>query len=246
MIVQACLNGARAPDFHPALPLTPPRVARDAADCVRAGAAELHIHPRGPDGRESLQPAAQAATLRAVRAACPGTLVGVSTGAWIEGDPERTLACIAAWEELPDHASVNLAEPHAPAVIGLLRGRGIGVEAGLASVADAERLVALGAPRGPGILRVLLEMFEADAADALREADAILAVLAAAGLRRPVLLHGQDATVWPLVRRAATLRLSTRVGLEDGRDLPHGAAAAGNPELVAAAARIFREGAEPG
>jgi uncharacterized protein (DUF849 family) len=83
MIVQACLNGLREPSFYPALPLTPDAMARDGAACVAAGAAELHLHARGPDGRESLAPAAMDATVLAMRRACPGTLVGVSTGAWM-------------------------------------------------------------------------------------------------------------------------------------------------------------------
>ena len=84
MIVQACLNGAREPDYHPKIPLTPEAMAADAIACVTAGAAELHIHPRGEDLKESL--AAADTTVAAVRAACPGTLVGVSTGAWMEND----------------------------------------------------------------------------------------------------------------------------------------------------------------
>ena len=100
MIVQACINGARPRDFHPRLPLDAPAMTSDAAACVAAGAAELHIHPR-IDGRESL-PAVDA-TVLAVRQACPGTLVGVSTGAWIENDVERTRAAIASWRELPDN-----------------------------------------------------------------------------------------------------------------------------------------------
>ena len=47
---------------------------------------------------------------------------------------------IAGWGEPPDHASVNLGEAGAPAVIERPRRRGVGVEAGLASAADAERL----------------------------------------------------------------------------------------------------------
>jgi uncharacterized protein (DUF849 family) len=233
MIVQACLNGDRPAAYHPALPLTPEAMAADAAACIAAGAAELHLHPRGPDGRESLEPGIVDATVLAVRRACPGTLVGVSTGAWIEGDADRTLAYIKGWRELPDHASVNLSEPNAPAVAERLRWLGIGVEAGLASVADAERLVALGL--GPCALRVLVEVQEQDEAEALAVANGIGAVLARAGLRRPMLLHGQDATVWRFVARAAEGRLSTRVGLEDGRVLPDGAVASGNAALVAAA-----------
>jgi len=130
MIVQACINGARASDFHPALPLFADTMASDGAACVAAGAAELHLHPRNLDGCESLAPATMDATMHAMRRACPGTLIGVSTGAWIEGDERRTLACIDGWTELPDYASVNLEEPDAPAVMERLRQRGIGIEPG--------------------------------------------------------------------------------------------------------------------
>lgn len=247
MIVQACLNGARPAFYHPALPMTPDAMAADAADCLAAGAAELHLHPRGPDGRESLAPAAVDATVLAVRRACPGTLIGVSTGAWIEGGRDRTLACIEGWRELPDYASVNLAEPGALAVMERLWRRGVGVEAGLASTADAGRLIALGV--GGRALRVLVEIEEQDEGKALAVAEGIEAVLARAGLRRPMLLHGLDAMVWRFVARAAERRLSTRVGLEDGATLPDGATAPGNAALVTAAvgfARLFSRRASSG
>ncbi len=236
MIVQACLNGARPAGYHPALPLTPEAIARDAAACVAAGAAELHIHPRAPDGHESLAPEVIDATVLAVRRACPGTLVGVSTGAWIERDADRTLACIAGWRELPDHASVNFSEPAAPAVMERLLRLGISVEAGLATVADAERLVSLGL--GARALRILIEIVEQDEAEALSVAAGVRAVLARARIHRPILLHGFDATVWRFVEVCAAQRLSTRVGLEDGSLLPDGTTASNNPALVAAAAAI--------
>ena len=44
---------------------------------------------------------------------------------------------------LPDYVSVNLSEVDAPEVIRLMLKRDIGIEAGLATVADAERYVAL-------------------------------------------------------------------------------------------------------
>lgn len=243
MIIQACLNGARPAPYHPALPLAATAMAADAAACVAAGAAELHLHPRGSDGRESLAPAAIDAAVLAIRSACPGTLVGVSTGAWIEGDTDRTLACIEGWREPPDYASVNLAEPGAPAVMERLWRRGIGVEAGIASVADAERLAVLGA--GSRVLRVLVEVEEQDEAEALAVAEGIEAALARAGLRRPVLLHGLDAMVWRFVARAAERRLSTRVGLEDGRLLPDGATAPDNAALIAAAVGLFSRPRRP-
>src|SRR5262245_45239231 len=123
MIIQACINGARSPDFHHALPLTADAMARDSAQCVAAGAAELHVHPRSQDGRESLAAAAMDRTVRAIRKLCPGTFIGVSTGAWIEQSDEHTLDAIGTWTELPDYASVNLSESAAPEVMELLRQR---------------------------------------------------------------------------------------------------------------------------
>jgi uncharacterized protein (DUF849 family) len=236
MIIQACLNGARAASFHPRLPLTPDDMARDGASCVAAGAAELHLHPRGPGGKESL--AAVDATVLALRRACPGTLVGVSTGAWIENDEDRTRNCISDWKELPDHASVNLSEPDAPAVMEVLRHRGIGIEAGLASTADAERFVKL--PSCDGVLRILIEIENQDLHAALRVTDDIASILGRAGVRRPILLHGLDATVWPLVELAYRRRWSTRIGLEDGKHLIDGTTASDNSALVTAAMAIFR------
>jgi uncharacterized protein (DUF849 family) len=236
MIVQACINGARSGDFHPKLPLTAQAMASDAAACIAAGAAELHIHPRGTDGRESL--AAVDETVLAVRRACPGTLIGVSTGAWIENDVAATRKAIAGWRERPDYASVNLSEEDAPAVMDLLRKHGVGIEAGLATVADAERFVGL--PDHDRVLRILIEIDIQDLPAALKEADGIAAVLERAGVRRQILLHGVDTTVWPFVKLAHQRRWSTRVGLEDGKTLADGTVAKDNAAIVAAAVAIFR------
>lgn len=237
MIIQACINGARPIDYHPKLPLTPEAMARDAARAVAAGAAELHIHPRGIDGRESL--AAVDDTIDAVRRACPGSLLGVSTGAWIEDDDRRTLEAIRRWSVLPDYASVNLSESDAPSIMALLRQKGIGIEAGLASVADAERYIGLEGHEH--VFRILVELDnEADLQAAIDVGEEIIVRLQRANVRRPILLHGFDATVWPFVRLAKERCYSTRVGLEDGKLLPSGEVAANNVELVAAAVAIFR------
>ena len=236
MIVQACLNGARPQGYHPRPPVSAAELADDAVSVVRAGAAEIHLHVRDGEGRESLAPAHVDATMTAVRAKVPGTLVGISTGAWIEGDDDRRLAHISAWRELPDYASVNLSEPGAPAVVERLRRRGIGVEAGLASTTDAERLIRLSL--ADLSLRLLIELNEQDLAEAMAVTDAILAVLIEAGVRKPTLLHGFDATVWPFVEHAFARGFATRVGLEDGAALPHGMPATGNAELVRAAVAI--------
>lgn len=234
MIVQACLNGARPASFHPKLPLTAQAMAEDGVGCVAAGAAELHLHPRDAERAESLS--AVDDTMLALRRSCPGTLVGVSTGAWIEADEAKTRLAIEEWSVLPDYASVNLSEPDAPAVMDLLRRRGVGIEAGLATVADAERFVAL--PGCETVLRVLIEIEEQDLETAFGIADEIAGILARHDVRRSILLHGFDRTVWPFVAKAFERGWSTRVGLEDGGDLPDGVPAADNAALVREAVRM--------
>jgi uncharacterized protein (DUF849 family) len=162
----------------------------------------------------------------------------VSTGAWIEGAEKRTRDCVAGWRQLPDYASVNLSEPDAPAVIALLHGMGVGVEAGLAAVGDAVRFVAL--PDCRRALRILIEIEEQDLEQADATANGIAQVLEGASVRRPILLHGVDATGWHFVKRARQQRWSTRVGLEDGRQRPNGEIASGNAELISDAIQIFR------
>lgn len=238
MIIQACLNGGHPAHYHPRLPLTPAAIARDAVACLVAGAAELHVHARDADGRERLD--AVDATVAAVRQACPGTLLGVSTGAWIEDDEARTRQCIAAWRALPDYASVNLAESDAPALLELLRERDVGVEAGLGCVADAQRLVAIGRPER--LLRILLEIDDQDPDAAREQVAAMAGILEDRGFHRPILLHGTRRTVWPMLDLARQRRWSARIGLEDGKQLPDGSLAEDNAALVRAAVAIYRAG----
>jgi uncharacterized protein (DUF849 family) len=235
MIIQACLNGARPKEYHPALPLTIEAMIRDAAECVAAGANELHIHPRGLDERESLGHVDQ--LMRGIRQVCPGTLVGVSTGAWIENDIELTRERIAAWSVLPDYASVNLPEADAPAIFSLLSKKGVGIEAGLATVADAKRFVTL--PECNRVFRVLFEIEEQDLDRAEAILAGIVAVLDDAGIHRSILLHGFDATVWHFIRKARLRGWSTRVGLEDGRLLQDQSVAPSNASLVAEAVALW-------
>jgi uncharacterized protein (DUF849 family) len=236
MIVQACINGARPKGFHPALPLTNEAMVSDAIECVTAGASELHIHPRDANGKESL--ALVDALVRDIRSACPGTLVGVSTGDWIENDATLTRESINAWSLIPDYASVNLSEMDAPVIFSLLEAKGVGIEAGLATVEDAERFVSL--PQRHKVFRVLFELEEQDLNQAEATLQGIRAVLKAASVQRPILLHGFDATVWHFVREARVNRWSTRVGLEDGCRLEDQSVASSNAQLVAEAVALFR------
>ncbi len=238
MVVQACLNGNHPPNYHPNLPVTIQALVGDGRQVVAAGANELHIHIRDKNGVESLHPDHVDATMRALKAELPGTLIGISTGAWIEKNDDRLLAYAERWRVLPDYASVNLSETNAPALIERLHRLGVAVEAGLARPDDAERLLVLGLERFA--LRILVEVSEQELNRAEAVADEILSVLRDSDAQKPILLHGTDASAWPLLRRAVESGFSTRIGLEDVSTLPDGSAAKSNAELVTAAFRLAR------
>jgi uncharacterized protein (DUF849 family) len=233
--IQACLNGSRGREDHPAVPVTAAELAADAAAVVAAGAEAVHLHPRGADGRESLQPAQIGAAVSAVRAACPQTPVGVTTALWVTGSVRARYQEVAAWASLdprqrPDFASVNLSEEGWQPLAELLATLGVGSEAGVWSVADASAAAGSGPPGG--WLRILAEISGVPSGQAVTAAAAILDRLAGFGVTAPVLLHGEDASCWPLIREAGRRGLATRIGLEDVLTGPDGQAAAGNASLV--------------
>lgn len=228
--MQVCLNGRRSATDGACVPLSPEELARSAAEAVTAGATSVHVHPKTPCGRDSLSPRVLAPVLDAIRARVP-VPVGVTTGAWAEPDPTARLARVRGWSVLPDFASVNWHEPGAERIAGQLLSMGIGVEAGIWSGTDgAARFLA--SPLGPEVVRVLAEVTDPDPATAEKSARALLTDLAAAH-GRPVLLHGEEAATWPVLRLAGRLGLATRIGLEDTLLLPDGRRASSNAQLVA-------------
>lgn len=204
-----------------------------------AGAVELHVHPRGPDDAESLAPEDVAACLTTIRAAVPGIPVGISTGNWIAPGGHARHKHMQAWTELPDYVSVNLGEEDAPEVMALMDTRGIGIEAGLASQADAQRYAALNDRPSP--VRILVEMPDIESEAALAEAKSVLAILATARINAPILLHGEGQSAWPCLKAAAERGFQTRIGLEDVLTLPDGSPAPDNAALVAKAAVIIAD-----
>jgi uncharacterized protein (DUF849 family) len=156
----------------------------------------------------------------------------VSTGAWIEPDLVRRLELIRAWRA-PDYASVNLSEPGAAEVMAALLHAGVGIEAGVWSVEDAERLAASGS--GGEVTRVLVEPVEAGAAGAVGVVEDIHRALDALGLAAPRLQHGDGDATWVLLTDAIRRGLDTRIGLEDTLHEPDGARTTGNAALVRAA-----------
>jgi uncharacterized protein (DUF849 family) len=234
VLLEAALNGTRTRSEHPAVPLTPEQLARDAAAAVLCGAGAVHIHVRDKDEQESLDPDDVARTIDAIRRACPGIPVGVSTGAWIVPDLRERLRLIRSWKSTPDFASVNLHEAGSIDVIRSLLDKSIGVEAGIWNAPAARTLVESDVVEE--CLRLLIEPAEGsgNARENLLQIEAVLQTAPC-----PRLLHGLGRFAWEFITVAAQRGYDTRTGLEDTLALPDGSRAAGNEALVAAAGRML-------
>jgi uncharacterized protein (DUF849 family) len=242
VLIKACLNGARAPGSHPALPVTPQQLAAAAKAAAEAGAGAVHIHVRDASGRESLDPENIAASLRAIREAAFGLPAGVSTGAWIVPDVSQRYGLVSSWRELPDFASVNWSEDGAEELAALLIDRGVGVEAGLFTLEHA--LAFAMSPLASECLRALIEVRERDGESAVQQAAAMDSAIVDLGV--PLLHHGFGAGTWEVLDVALRLGRDVRIGLEDTFTLPDGTTATDNAELVAAACDMARRlGLEP-
>lgn len=240
MIMKACLNGARLPSAHPALPMTPAQLAAEAGDVWAAGADAIHVHVKDAAGFDTLAAGPLTEVLSSVRASADGLPIGVTTGAWAESDPVERVANIRSWNALPDFASVNWHEDGADNVASALMDHGVGVEAGLWSSEAVSRWER--SPYRNSCLRVLIELPpEPDLAATTRRADEMInAVAMANDARLPVLLHGEDSSAWAAISIAARNGLSTRIGFEDTLQLPDGRTAPSNSALLEAARRIVR------
>jgi uncharacterized protein (DUF849 family) len=229
MAVKACLNGGRTRAEHPAVPLAPAELAADAAAVRRAGAFAVHVHPRDAGGAQTLKGAACDAAVAAIRAAVPGLPVGLSTAEAIDPDPFSRAAAVRAWRQRPDFVSVNFSELGWAGIARAAVHAGIGVEAGLATPADAEELA-----RSPFTHQVVRALVEVDGG--AEDARAV-AQLIPSGI--PQLWHGFGERTWEVLSAAATAGVDVRVGLEDVLVLPDGRTAADNAELVAAAVQLI-------
>lgn len=234
-LLQAALNGDRV---HPATPHSPEEIATEAKAAVAAGAQSVHLHPYGPDGRQTLDAAVCAETIRRVRQACPGVTISLTTSADVVEDPAERLRLIAAWTVLPDLVTANQGEEGILQVCELLVSRGVGIEAGLLSLGDARQFVAAGV--AGRCVRAMVEPLDADPVDAVAHAEAIENALHKAGVALGQVHHGDGIASWAVNQRAIHGGHGIRTGLEDTPVLPDGRQAQGNGDLIAAAAAMQR------
>lgn len=144
-------NGARRGKAdHPALPITPEEIAREALHCASAGAAMIHLHARTASGEHSLEIDDNQAVLAAVRQRVgERMLIQLTTEAVGRYRPKqqmqliRTLqpeaASFALRELMPDEAD----EPRAADFFHWCADSGILAQYILYSVDDLQRYLSL-------------------------------------------------------------------------------------------------------
>jgi uncharacterized protein (DUF849 family) len=232
--VKACINGARTPDQHPNLPVTPEQLAAAALAAHHAGAKAVHLHPKTADGVDSLLPQQVDDAVEAVRHAVPGLPLGVTTGYWALPDADARLRAVDGWTVRPDFASVNWHEPGAEDLARLLLSKGLGVEVGIFHAEAAESWAA--SEIAQHCMRVMIEL---QSNGDIATADDLLSLVLAVGSPAPVLLHGLDESCWPLLEHAGVRGVQARIGMEDTLRLPDGSTAPDNAALVSAAVQLL-------
>ncbi len=87
VIISVALNGGMQQDREGAvIPKQPAEIGEAAARCWEAGAAMVHVHARGPDGKNSGDPAIYAEIIRQIRARSP-ILIQTTNGIGVRRDP---------------------------------------------------------------------------------------------------------------------------------------------------------------
>lgn len=234
VFLQVSLNGDRR---HPAAPRTPEEIGNDAAATIKAGAHSLHVHAYDNAGKETLNSFECGAVIRAIRARCPGVPISLTTSETIISDPLRRLQTVQSWTEFPDFVTANQGEKGIIALCEWLISRGVGIEAGLLSPADARTFV--DSPVRDRCHRILIEPCNPDPVAALRDAEEMGEIVSSAGLTLPQVHHGYDGSCWAVNQRALSLGHGIRTGIEDVTVLPDGRAAKSNAELVEAARSLI-------
>ena len=233
--LQAALNGDRS---HPPAPRNPAAIAEAARAAVDAGAQSVHVHAFDDAGRETLEGAACAKVVRAIRAVCPESPISLTTSAAIVGDPRKRFSIVEAWEEMPDLVTANQGEPGIVELCELLLSRGVGIEAGLLSTEDARAFVRSGLAHR--CRRVLIEPLDEDPEAAVQQAAKMEDIVMSAGITLEQVHHGYGIACWAVNQRGLDRGHGIRTGLEDVTLLPDGNQARDNAALVAAAVRLIR------
>ncbi|MEZ4362586.1 MAG: 3-keto-5-aminohexanoate cleavage protein [Kofleriaceae bacterium] len=266
-IVTCALTGVLTdPRQHP-VPVTPAQMAAEARAAFAAGASIMHVHVRNQEpGRGHLpswDPAVAAEVIDAIRDACPGVIINLSTGV-VGADISGPVACIRRVR--PELAACNAGS------LNYLKLKGDGTWAWPPMVFDnpvakVQSYLDVMAEVGThpefecfdvGIVRTVGMYLAAGMARPPIEYNLVMGVasgmpadvellswlqrwITPGNLWQATLIGRQE--IWEVHQRAAELGGMMRTGLEDTFYLPSGERARGNGELVEALARcVWRAG----
>ncbi len=273
-ILSCALTGVLTdPTRHP-VPVTPAQMAAEARAAFDAGASIMHVHLRRQEpGRGHLpswEPDVAEAVVGAIRAACPGVIVNLSTGV-VGRDVAGPLACLRRVR--PEIAACNAGS------LNYLKLKDDGTWAWPPMLFDnpvekIETMLAAMRETGThpefecfdvGIVRSVAMYLKAGLFDGVPDLNFVMGVASGMPCDADLLallprwlppgalwqttLIGR-AEIWPVHQRTAELGGMLRSGLEDTFYLPDGTRASGNGVLIEALARCARaagrEVASPG
>jgi 3-keto-5-aminohexanoate cleavage enzyme len=263
-ILTCALTGVLTdPKQHP-VPVTPAQMASEARDAFNAGASVMHVHLRsqepGMGHMPSWDPDVAEAVVDAIRAACPGVIINLTTGV-IGKDISGPLACIRRVK--PEIAACNAG------TLNYLKIKDNGQWAWPPMVFDnpvAKVQEYLGAMAecdvhpefecfDVGIVRSVGMYLKAGLFGGVPEYNFVMGVASgmpcdadllallprytAPGAVWQTTLIGR-AEIWPVHQKTAELGGMLRTGLEDTFYLPDGERASGNGALIAELAACAR------
>ena len=263
-ILTCALTGVLTdPQQHP-VPVTPAQMAAEARDAFNAGASVMHVHLRaqapGQGHRPSWDPDVAEAVVNAIRAACPGVVINLTTGI-VGPDISGPLACLRRVR--PEAAACNAGS------LNYLKLRADGQWAWPPMVFDnpVEKVQAMLAVMRElhihpefecfdvGIVRSVAMYLKAGMFSGVPEVNFVMGVASGMPCDADLLallprwlppgavwqstLIGR-AEIWPVHQKTAELGGMLRTGLEDSFYLPDGTRAPGNGALIEALAQCAR------
>lgn len=263
-ILTCALTGVLTnPKQHP-VPVTPAQMAAEARDAFNAGASVMHVHLRMQDEgfghMPSWDPDVATAVVGAIRDACPGVIINLSTGV-LGKDIAGPVACLRRIE--PEIAACNAG------TLNYLKIKDNGEWAWPPMVFDnpvakVQQFLDVMAETGThpefecfdvGIVRSVGMYLKAGLFSGVPEYNFVMGVasgmpcdadllallprwLAPGAVWQATLIGRQE--IWPVQQRVAELGGMLRSGLEDTFYLPDGSRARGNGVLIAALAECAR------
>ena len=272
-ILTCALTGVLTnPKQHP-VPVTPAQMAAEARDAFNAGASIMHVHLRaqeeGYGHMPSWDPDVAEAVVNAIRAACPGVIINLTTGV-VGKDISGPVACLRRVK--PEAAACNAGSLNylkikdngewawppmvfdnpvgkVQKMLDAMHETGTHPEFecfDVGIVRSAAMYARAGMIRGVPEVNFVMGVASGMPCDA--ELLALLPRYMPAGAVWQSTLIGR-AEVWPVHQKTAELGGMLRSGLEDTFYLPDGARAPGNGALIealaACARRAGREVASP-